>query len=564
MHPMTYKRYLTLLIAFSSAAVWLPSSVPVSKANGSATIAIIPFENLSGRPEYNWIGESFSQELASLLDRPGLSAIQSEERDVAYKQEGLPPTAILTRATMIKIAERAGANLVVMGTYRVNGEGRESQITVTSRTVNISEGRLMGREFSEGGPLLELERLQGELAFEILYQHDPAQPFSRDQVVSQATATPIGAFENFVKGKLTREHDAKVGFIERAIKEYSEKTGGQYTAAVFELGRIRYEDRDYKEALNLFHKIDEKDPRFEEAVFCIGVAEDALSQTDKALASFDRLAPVLPLYEVYNNIGVLYLKKGQHQEAISHLKPASDAAPRDTDTLFNLGYAYYLAKDYAHAVETLRNEIERRPNDPEALYVLSKALAAAGDQTGAARAADQAKKQLASFAQWETKGMGFAGRMKTDFSKANYYRYKRDQQSKQSSGSAPAVEATQQDQLLESARTAFSAGRDEEALATLSRLLQSAPQSSEAHLLMGRIYERRGETDRATNSLKAALFWNPKLVGAHVLLGRISILKGDCQSAKASAEKARQIDPNDQDGQALSRLVEQQCKEKSS
>ena len=564
MHPMNYKRYLTLFVAFSSATVWLPSSVPVSKANGSATIAIIPFENLSGRPEYNWIGESFSQELASLLDRPGLSAIQSEERDVAYKQEGLPPTAILTRATMIKIAERAGANLVVMGTYRVNGEGRESQITVTSRTVNISEGRLMGREFSEGGPLLELERLQGELAFEILYQHDPAQPFSRDQIVSQAIATPIGAFENFVKGKLTREHDAKVGFIERAIKEYSEKTGGQYTAAVFELGRIRYEDRDYKEAVNLFLKIDEKDPRFEEAVFCIGVAEDSLGQTDKALASFDRLAPVLPLYEVYNNIGVLYLKKGQQQEAINHLKPASDAAPRDTDTLFNLGYAYYLAKDSAHAVETLRKEIERRPNDPEALYVLSKALAAAGDQTGAAQAADQAKKQLASFAQWETKGMGFAGRMKTDFSKANYYRYKRDRQSKQSSGSAPAVEATQQDQLLESARTAFSAGRDEEALATLSRLLQSAPQSSEAHLLMGRIYERRGETDRATNSLKAALFWNPKLVGAHVLLGRISILKGDCQSAKTSAEKARQIDPNNQDAQALSRLVEQQCKEKSS
>src|SRR5215510_16031004 len=131
------------------------------------TVVTMPFENLSGRPEYNWVGESFAAALADLLDKPGLVAIRPDERDVAYKQEGLPPTAILTRATMIKIAERAGANLVVMGTYRVNGEGRESQITVTSRTVNIGEGRLMGREFSEGGPLLELERLQGELAFEI-------------------------------------------------------------------------------------------------------------------------------------------------------------------------------------------------------------------------------------------------------------------------------------------------------------------------------------------------------------------------------------------------------------
>ena len=559
---MIQKALLSLLVLFCLAVSCPAAPGTISASNGSSIIAVIPFENLSGRPEYNWIGESFAQELALLLDKPGLSAIQPEERDVAYKQEGLPTTAILTRATMIKIAERAGANLVVMGTYRVNGEGRESQIAITARTVNISEGRLMGREFSEGGPLLELERLQGELAFEILYQHNPALPFSRDQVISQATATPIGAFENFVKGQLTREHDAKVGFIERAIKEYSEKTGGQYTAAIFELGRIRYEDRDYKEALSLFQKIDEKDPRYNEALFYVGVAEDYLGQTEKALASFNKLAPVLPLFEVYNNVGVLYLKKSQPPEAIGHLKPAADAAPRDTDTLFNLGYAYYLAKDYANATATLRKEIERRPGDPEALYMLGKSLAATGDQAGAAQASDQAKKLLGSFAQWETKGMAFVGRIKADFSKANYYRYKRDQESKQGAASAATVEAGQHDQLMESARSAFAAGRDEEALATLGKLLQSAPQSYEAHMLMGRVYERRGETDRATNSLKAALFWNPKLVAAHVLLGRISILKSDCQSARASADKARQIDANDQDVQALVRLIEQQCKDK--
>src|SRR5499433_517191 len=101
-------------------------------------IVVMPFENLSGRAEYNWVGESFASTLSDLLDKPGLVGIRPDERNVAYKQEGLPPTAILTRATMIKIAERAGANLVVMGTYRVNGEGRESQIAITARTVNIS------------------------------------------------------------------------------------------------------------------------------------------------------------------------------------------------------------------------------------------------------------------------------------------------------------------------------------------------------------------------------------------------------------------------------------------
>src|SRR5262249_40664700 len=114
-----------------------------SKAAATDTIVAMPFENLSGRAEYNWVGESFAATLADLLDKPGLVGIRPDERNVAYKQEGLPPTAILTRATMIKIAERAGANLMIVGTYRIDGQGRESSITVTTRVIDIREGRLV-------------------------------------------------------------------------------------------------------------------------------------------------------------------------------------------------------------------------------------------------------------------------------------------------------------------------------------------------------------------------------------------------------------------------------------
>ncbi|HKG20972.1 MAG TPA: hypothetical protein VKC34_03670, partial [Blastocatellia bacterium] len=65
---------------------------------------------------------------------------------------------------------------------------------------------------------------------------------------------------------------------------------------------------------------------------------------------------------------------------------------------------------------------------------------------------------------------------------------------------------------------------------------------------------------RAINALKAAVFWNPRLVAAHVLLGRIAVLKNDCPGATTSLNKALQIDPGDQDAQALNRLVEQKCK----
>ncbi len=151
-------------------------------------------------------------------------------------------------------------------------------------------------------------------------------------------------------------------------------------------------------------------------------------------------------------------------------------------------------------------------------------------------------------------------RLKASFSKINYYRYKREQDERLSPQTQISSQPPQVDRLLESARGAFIAGRDEEALAALGKLLQLSPQNYDVHLLMGRLYERRGDFDRATNALKAAVFWNPKLVAAHVLLGRIAVLKNDCAAGQASADKAVQIDPNDQDAQALKRLIEEKCK----
>src|SRR5437868_6640428 len=370
---------------------------------------------------------------------------------------------------MIKLAERAGASLVVMGTYRISGEGRESTITVSAKTVNIVEGRLVGREFSRGSALLELQRLQGELAYDILYQSNPALPFSRDQIISQAVQVPIGAFENYIKGTVTLDHDARVSFFEHAIKETADKTKTIYAAAAFELARLKYESGEYKEALELFEKLDQKATRYDEAQFYIAISLDMTGETGKALA-------------------------------------------------------------------------------------------AKGDSAGANAAADQAKKLLPAYAQWETKGMPAISRMKTAFSKANYYRYRRDQDGRLGPPSGSLAQKTQPDELLQSARDAFSAGRDEEAMSTLVKMLEIAPQSYEAHLLAGRIHERRGDLDRAITALKAALFWNPKLVSAHVLLGRISVLRNDCAGAQVSATKALQLDANDQDAQALRRLVDEKCK----
>src|SRR5438874_6902048 len=79
---------------------------PTRQAFAVDTILALPFENTSGKPEFNWIGEGFSLTLADLLSTPGLIPLGVEERNLAYERLGLSPTSILTRATAIRLAEK--------------------------------------------------------------------------------------------------------------------------------------------------------------------------------------------------------------------------------------------------------------------------------------------------------------------------------------------------------------------------------------------------------------------------------------------------------------------------
>src|SRR5881394_3549319 len=91
-----------------------------AQTNSAAEIVLVlPFENTSDHPEYNWIGESFADSLASLLDKPGLIVVSSDERAVAYQRLRLPLTVIPSRATAIKIARELKASMIVFGTYNV-------------------------------------------------------------------------------------------------------------------------------------------------------------------------------------------------------------------------------------------------------------------------------------------------------------------------------------------------------------------------------------------------------------------------------------------------------------
>ena len=544
---------LQLLISF-----FVLSQFNLVFANSNETVLTLPFENISNKTEYNWIGEGFSLAIANLLTNSGLIALDVEERNLAYERLGLAPTAILTRASAIKIGEKAGADILVIGTYSIIGEGKNRTLTVTSRMIDLREGRAIGNDYTFSGTITDLQVIQGKLAWEILYNRIPGFAFSREQLVNKATLIPSSAFESYVKALLTANRDDKVKFLFRALSEYQQNNSGQYSQAVFTLGHLYYDEANYKDALNWLTKVDLKDPSYLESEFYKAVAYIQTADNEKAAIILKTLTNDLPLYEVFNNAAIIEIKKNNFNEAIRLFGLALQAAPRDNNLLFNYGYAFWRAGQYSSAANQLNQLVRRETKDGQAYYILAKSLEKMDQKLEAANALDEAKKYLPDFAKWETDGkIPNLTRVKDHFSRTAYLRVIRG---KDKAATTLAKRSEEIETLLAKAQGFFIASRDQEAINSLNEVFKLASDNADAHLLMGRLQERRGNIDGAITSLKAAVFWNPKLIAGHILLGRIYFQKNELVQSRNHLKQALTLNPEDRDALALKRLIDSENK----
>ena len=553
-------------------------------------VMVLPFENTSNRPEYNWVGESFADSLAELLNKPGLLVVSSDERELAYQRLRLPETVIPSRATAIKLAREAKATMVVIGSYSitpVTSEGdkddkekasTEALVQVTARVIKVNEGRTLGevldggwatRQFDFGGPLTTLQNIHGRLAYQILYQREKAFAFSQNQLVQEATKVPQRAFEAYVKGVLLSDRDSKrANYLKNALKFYADANGGAvYTQAAFELGRYYMIDGKWKDATEYFIKLQKKDPHYAEAAFYAALGYAKMGDLGHALAAIVPLSSDVPLIGIYNNAGAIAVQASREEkkederarllaQGTSFLTRAAESSPDDPLVHFNYALALFLSGKYAEAAEQLKPVIAADPRDGQAYFLYAKSLEKIGKTETANAADDQARRYLQTYAKWQTEWQksqtvhGVSLRMRDVLNRDDVSDLMRKNAIAANTNPGSGTE-----DLLAKARDLYQAGRDDEALPELHRVVMLEPTNAEAYLLSGRINQRRGDQEAAIAALKTAIFWDPKLIDAHILLGRIFLERGDRGEAMKYATSAMTIDSNNQEAIALERQV---------
>ena len=167
-----------------------------------------------------------------------------------------------------------------------------------------------------------------------------------------------------------------------------------------------YEEQgDRQHALEAVKSVAADSPLARRAQFLAALSQLHLKRYDEAFAGFKALADARPTATLFNDLGVVQLRRTtitpQTGQPVYYFQKAADLDPDDPDYFFNLGYAYWTARDTQATIYWLREAVRRNPADGEAHFVLGAALAAAGNAAEAAREKELARRLSSTYEQWE-------------------------------------------------------------------------------------------------------------------------------------------------------------------
>ena len=549
------RRLLTLALALalsgSESKVGASGRSLRSELSGSGSVAqllqvvaprvlVMPFENVTREGRLFWLTEASAVLLTDDLNALGAGAITRTERRQAFERLQVPPAAVLTDATVIRIGQLVGAAQVVVGSLQVEND----QVVVRARSIALDTGRVPV-DVTERGPLPELfatfERIARRMA--------PASTTSSADVEKQHP--PVTVFEAFIKGLLAETPATAISYLRAAL-------AGQpsFDRARLALWDVYAEQGDHALALAAVVSVAADSPWYRRARFLAGLSQLNLKKYDDAFATFTALAEAEPSPALLNNLGVVQLRRGgapQAGQPAYFFNKAADADPDDEDFLFNLGYAYWLDRDPQAAIYWLREAVRRNPADADAHYVLAAALAAGNHAAEATRERELARRLSDAYAPSKRPG--------GDAVPKGLERVKHEIELPHARRIGARLATSEQRSAEELARFYLERGQrlfqqenDRDAIVELNHAIYLSPYLPEAHFLLGRSLLRTGRIHEAIDAFKIVI-WSAETAEAHAALGEAYRQAKNVAAARAEAERALALDPASADArQLLARL----------
>jgi tetratricopeptide (TPR) repeat protein len=324
---------------------------------------ILPFFNLSGSSDHDWVGESLSESIREALASKGIIALDREDRQEGYRRLSIRPYTQLTKATVMRLGEILDVDQVIFGSFERNS----STLRVTAQIIHVRK-ITRGPEYTEIGAVEDLARLQSHLAWQTLQFVLGSSAPSEEEFRRSQPVLRIDAIESYIRGLLADTADQKLKLFNQALRSEP-----KYSQASFQLGRLHYAKKSYRLAADTMSKVTASDANQRAAMFILGLSRYHLQDFAAAERAFQKVADSVPLNEVLNNLAAAQSRQNL-ASALDNFRKALEGDSNDPDYHFNVGYALFKQGDFAAATERFRAVLDRKRDDAEAITMLGRCL----------------------------------------------------------------------------------------------------------------------------------------------------------------------------------------------
>jgi adenylate cyclase len=558
-----------------------PSTRPATTRDGSAhssekpSIAVLPFDNMSGDPEQEYFSDGITDEIITRLSMDsGLTVIA---RNSSFFYKGKP-------LKIREVGHELGVGYIVEGSVRKAG----SSIRITAQLIDArTEGNLWAGKYDR--EYKDIFALQDEIAHQIVVSMSARGITVAERARAMRVPTEnLTAYDAMLRGwsytfRYTKEDNIKaIEMFERAINldpgyayAYAGLSGVYYwdhmlgggadphaLERVFESARkavslddtiafarmhlaLAYGDKgQYEQAVAEADRAIALNPNETYAYLTKGMVLTAVGRPEEGVEHIRKGMHLNPHYtfEFPYQLARAYRRLGRYKEAAELLEEALVLSPDMQHLPYELSPSYRLSGQYEKSIALAKDELARKPEETWPVTELAWGyLGAQEAQKHGEEALDKAlamaEKGLAltDDSPWSHLALSFCYLLKGDFDKAT-------------SGAERAIDIAPNMPEAQAylAIIAGFEGRQEDAVRLAKKVLELNPNHIVSLRTLGIAHRLMGNHKEAETIMKRALALNPHYLDryhTHIELAILYAESGRIDKAKAEAAEVLELVP---------------------
>jgi len=351
-----------LLVA---AGAWLLGYWP--EAARAHSLAVLPFENMSGDPGQEYFSDGISEELLNTLTQfEGLKVV-GQTSSFSFKGSD---------ADLKEIGEALDVDMIVEGSVRKMG----NRVRITAQLVNAEDGfHLWSETFDR--ELGDIFAIQSDVARQVARALAVRFPSAAQARIHSRLTENVEAYDFYLRGK---EYCRRPAYLKKDLRgaqrmfEEAVELEPRFALAWAWLSIVhgwnywfRFDDSAQRlmQAKAAADRAAQLDPDLPEAHLALAYyhyfGHRAYEQALEELALMEQRAPRDP--ELFEARGYINRRQGNWNEAIANLKTAASLDPRDAYLYYELGVTYRALRHYDEAERFYDKALAIRPNNPNAL-----------------------------------------------------------------------------------------------------------------------------------------------------------------------------------------------------